>query len=130
MHGSPDAHTQRYDRQLRLWASTGQASLETASVLLIGCTPEGCATLKNLVLPGLGSFTILDPRKVTPADKGSNFFISADAHEYQDYRAESAVTLLKELNPSTQGEARFEVCCLLFSLEVDGMVQLAGWLAG
>ncbi len=105
----PDAHTQRYDRQLRLWASSGQASLESGSVLLIGCTPTGCAILKNLVLPGLGNFTILDPRRVTAADQGANFFLDPSPDKVGSaYRAEEAVRLLGELNPSVKGQAKVE----------------------
>jgi hypothetical protein len=36
----------------RLWASSGQKSLEEANVLLVGCDAAGCQALKNLVLPG------------------------------------------------------------------------------
>ena len=45
----------RYDRQLRLWAASGQAALEESHVLLINSGPGvvGVETLKNLVLPGL-----------------------------------------------------------------------------
>ena len=78
-------------------------------MLLIGCTPTGTAALKNLILPGIGSFTILDPRKVTAADKGANFFIDPDAENGKSWRAEEAVKLLSELNPSAKGYARHEV---------------------
>ena len=45
----------RYDRQLRLWAASGQAALEESHILLINSGPGvvGVETLKNLVLPGL-----------------------------------------------------------------------------
>lgn len=49
----PDAKARRYDRQLRLWASAGQRSLENARVLLVGADAVGCQALKNLVLPGM-----------------------------------------------------------------------------
>ena len=54
----------RYDRQLRLWGDHGQKSLEHASVCLVNATATGTEILKSLVLPGVGSFTILDPNKV------------------------------------------------------------------
>jgi molybdopterin/thiamine biosynthesis adenylyltransferase len=38
--------------QDRLWASSGQRSLEQANVLLVGCDATGSQALKNLVLPG------------------------------------------------------------------------------
>ena len=50
----PSDKERKYDRQLRLWAASGQAALESANVLLVnsGCGTVGVETLKNLVLPG------------------------------------------------------------------------------
>jgi len=50
----PSAKEKKYDRQLRLWAASGQAALEEAHLLLINTGPGviGVETLKNLVLPG------------------------------------------------------------------------------
>ena len=64
----------RYDRQLRLWGDHGQNSLEHASVCLVNATATGTEILKSLVLPGVGSFTILDPHKVGFQD--NNFCIN------------------------------------------------------
>ncbi|RUS25949.1 hypothetical protein BC938DRAFT_471428 [Jimgerdemannia flammicorona] len=47
-----DLKTQKYDRQLRLWAANGQAALEGAKVCLINGTATGTEILKNLILPG------------------------------------------------------------------------------
>ena len=55
----------RYDRQLRLWGDHGQSALERASICLVNATATGTEILKSLVLPGLGSFTILDPALVS-----------------------------------------------------------------
>lgn len=56
-HGNPglSEKERKYDRQLRLWAASGQDALESAHILLInsGCGSVGIETLKNLVLPGL-----------------------------------------------------------------------------
>jgi amyloid beta precursor protein binding protein 1 len=51
---APTAKEKKYDRQLRLWAASGQAALEDAHLLLIngGSGVTGIETLKNLVLPG------------------------------------------------------------------------------
>jgi amyloid beta precursor protein binding protein 1 len=53
LHG-PSEKEKKYDRQLRLWAASGQAALESANILLVnsgaGCV--GVEALKNLVLPG------------------------------------------------------------------------------
>lgn len=37
--------------------------------------------MKNLVLPGIGAFELVDARTVDAADVGNNFFVSADAIE-------------------------------------------------
>lgn len=51
---APTAKEKKYDRQLRLWAASGQAALESANILLVnsGAGTVGVETLKNLVLPG------------------------------------------------------------------------------
>uniref|UniRef100_A0A673YBT5 NEDD8-activating enzyme E1 regulatory subunit n=1 Tax=Salmo trutta TaxID=8032 RepID=A0A673YBT5_SALTR len=67
---------QKYDRQLRLWGDHGQEELENAHVCLINSTASGTEILKNLVLPGIGSFTIVDGHKVSGEDVGNNFFLS------------------------------------------------------
>lgn len=106
-HERPDAHTQRYDRQLRLWASSGQKSLESAHVLCIGGSYLSACVLKNLVLPGIGAFTILDGQNVTDFDVGNNFFIEPDSKGKS--RAEKEIKTLCELNPSVKGYAIHEV---------------------
>lgn len=42
----------KYDRQLRLWGSSGQKALMEANILLVNAGATGTETLKNLVLPG------------------------------------------------------------------------------
>src|SRR5262245_25584127 len=50
----PSEKERKYDRQLRLWAASGQSALESAHILLLnsGSGVVGIETLKNLVLPG------------------------------------------------------------------------------
>lgn len=50
----PSDKEKKYDRQLRLWAASGQSALENCSLLLLNSGPGtvGVETLKNLVLPG------------------------------------------------------------------------------
>lgn len=54
LHG-PSEKERKYDRQLRLWAASGQAALESANLLLVnsGAGVVGVEALKNLVLPGI-----------------------------------------------------------------------------
>lgn len=103
LQARPDAHSQRYDRQLRLWASSGQTSLEAARIGVLGATYLGASVLKNLVLPGIGSFDLVDGRVVDEADLGSNFFVKADAKGKS--RAQEVTETLCELNPDVSGSA-------------------------
>ncbi|KZT00338.1 uncharacterized protein LAESUDRAFT_709013 [Laetiporus sulphureus 93-53] len=101
---APDAKTRRYDRQLRLWAASGQSALESARILVLSSSATATAVLKNLVLPGIGHFVILDDATTSPADAGNNFFLAGPASIGKP-RAQEAVPLLRELNDSVQGEA-------------------------
>lgn len=105
----PTAKERKYDRQLRLWGATGQIALEQSHVLLInsGTGVTGIETLKNLVLPGVGEFTIQDSVIVTDADLGVNFFLEDES--LGKFRADETVRLLQELNPDVQGHAITEV---------------------
>lgn len=100
----PDAKTQRYDRQLRLWAASGQAALESAHVLVISGSALATSTLKNLVLPGVGAFTILDDAKVTGEDLGNNFFLQPGETKVGDLRGEQAAKYLSELNEGVKAQ--------------------------
>lgn len=94
----------RYDRQLRLWGEHGQEALENARICVLYATATGTETAKNLVLPGVGEITLVDPQVVTKADLGKNFFVDGDSVGKQ--RAEVCATLLRELNELIQVRAR------------------------
>jgi amyloid beta precursor protein binding protein 1 len=57
----------------RIWGEHGQSALERARVCVLNCGPTGSEALKNLVLGGIGSFTIVDASKVSPSDLGNNY---------------------------------------------------------
>ncbi|XP_062506517.1 NEDD8-activating enzyme E1 regulatory subunit-like [Corticium candelabrum] len=104
MAGTSDAFSdksKKYDRQLRLWGDHGQTTLEDARVCLLNATATGTETLKNVVLPGCGSFVVVDGEKVTEEDVGSNFFMQKDW--IGKSRAECATALLLELNSDVTG---------------------------
>ncbi|KAL7419270.1 hypothetical protein Q5752_006107 [Cryptotrichosporon argae] len=113
----PDAKTRRYDRQLRLWASAGQRSLESARILLVGHDASGCQTLKNLILPGIAHFAILSDTSTTMADVGSNFFLHPSS--VGKPIAAEEVGYLKELNPAVSGEAHDQSVEQLLESEPD-----------
>lgn len=112
---APTAKEKKYDRQLRLWAATGQRALEESHVLLIipenhsgsSSSVAGVEGLKNLILPSIGEFTILDPSKVSESDLGINFFLEADSLGRS--RADECTRLLEELNPDVHGHSITEV---------------------
>lgn len=123
LHG-PSEKEKKYDRQLRLWAASGQAALESANILLVnsGTGTVGVETLKNLVLPGtthfsgyhdhgmkslisglgIGRFTIVDDHIVDEADLGVNFFL--DESSLGRLRSKCCTQFLQELNPEVQSD--------------------------
>ena len=153
LSGPPDAKTRKYDRQLRfvvfcpslwdylpllfqsdllmwyaslyrLWAATGQVALEGARLLAIGATATSTSILKNLILPGIGHFTILDPSTTTPEDVGNNFFLEVDSIGKQ--RAVEAARLLSELNDSVQNAAEIAVCVRRRDCNCTYMINASG----
>lgn len=95
--------TKQYDRQLRLWGDHGQLALENGHVCLINATAMGTEALKSIVLPGIGSITIIDDKTVNDDDIGSNFFLEHSSNNLN--RGSEALRLLLELNPAVQGHA-------------------------
>jgi len=92
----PNSKTMRYDRQLRLWGDTGQQKLELASVCLFNATAIGCETLKSLVLPGVGTITIVDDKAVTKDDIQTNYFLSPE--DVGKNRGECVAARIGEMN--------------------------------
>lgn len=102
MSDLPSHKVKKYDRQLRLWGDHGQAALEHAKICLIHATSTGTEVLKNLILPGIGSFCIVDSAQVTASDLGSNFFVTAQS--LASSRAEVTTRLLLEMNTDVKGD--------------------------
>jgi NEDD8-activating enzyme E1 regulatory subunit len=75
--------------------------------LVIGATATSTSILKNLVLPGIGHFTILDPNVVTGEDVGNNFFLEVES--IGKNKAAEAARLLSELNSSVESAAEVAV---------------------
>lgn len=96
----PDQMTRRYDRQLRLWNKSGQASLGSSHILLLGVTSTGSEVLKNMILAGIQKFTIIDDS--WDREGSGNFFLNRD-QEDQIKRGEANMRLLQELNPQVEG---------------------------
>ena len=101
--GAQSAKAKRYDRQLRLWGDHGQAALERAQVCVINATATSTEILKNIVLPGVGKFTIIDDQKVSEEDAGNNFFLEKE--NIGEFRGPAAKDMLLELNPDVRGNS-------------------------
>lgn len=98
--GQPDK-SKKYDRQLRIWGAHGQQALESTRICLLNCSPTGSETLKNLVLGGIASFTVVDQAVVEASDLGNNFFL--ESSHLGSSRAQHVTELLKELNEAVNG---------------------------
>ncbi|XP_031391190.1 NEDD8-activating enzyme E1 regulatory subunit AXR1 [Punica granatum] len=92
----------KYDRQLRIWGEQGQAALEKASICLLNCGPTGSETLKNLVLGGVGSITVVDGSKVEVGDLGNNFMV--DESSVGRSKAKCVCSFLQELNDAVKAK--------------------------
>jgi amyloid beta precursor protein binding protein 1 len=75
--------------------------LESGNICLLGASYTGCETLKNLILPGIGSYMIVDDQIVSESDAGSNFFLTMQ--DIGSNRAEKCSQYLNELNADVTG---------------------------
>jgi amyloid beta precursor protein binding protein 1 len=71
-------------------------------VIVLGTTAAATETLKNLVLPGIGHFTIVDDHIVSERDLGQNFFV--DSSSIGKPQCEVVSQFLLEMNPDVKGE--------------------------
>ncbi|KAG4305397.1 hypothetical protein PORY_000953 [Pneumocystis oryctolagi] len=92
----------KYDRQIRLWKTHGQLSLEKSRVCLLEGTAIGAEILKNLILPGIGSYLIVDNSFVTETDVKTSFFLNIDS--LNKAKAPQMCKLLQQLNNDVKGE--------------------------
>lgn len=93
--------SKKYDRQLRLWGDQGQSRIERARVCVVNANVLGTEVLKSLVLPGIGSFTLVDSAKVNHEDS-CNFFVTKNS--LGESRSKVCTKLLTELNPDVRGD--------------------------
>lgn len=72
-----------------------------AKICVLGSSPCATETLKNLVLPGIGQFTVVDSAVTEASDLGNNWFLEeSDAGKP---RAEAVCRHLVEMNSDAQG---------------------------
>ncbi|KAF3678333.1 NEDD8-activating enzyme E1 regulatory subunit [Capsicum annuum] len=87
---------------MMIWGEQGQAALEKASICLLNCGSTGSETLKNLVLGGVGSITVVDGSKVEVGDLGNNFMV--DESSVGQSKAECVCAFLQELNDAVKAK--------------------------
>ncbi|KAG6404804.1 hypothetical protein SASPL_132380 [Salvia splendens] len=92
----------KYDRQLRIWGEQGQEALEKSSICLLNCGPTGSETLKNLVLGGVGSITVVDGSKIELGDLGNNYMV--DESSVGQSKAKTVCAFLQELNDAVKAK--------------------------
>ncbi|RVW97426.1 NEDD8-activating enzyme E1 regulatory subunit AXR1 [Vitis vinifera] len=93
---------QFFNLNSRIWGEQGQEALEKASICLLNCGPTGSETLKNLVLGGIGSITVIDGSKVELGDLGNNFMV--DESSIGQSKAKCVCASLQELNDAVKAK--------------------------
>jgi len=90
----------KYDNEFsRLLAALGKEALkklQASKILLCGLGGLGIEIAKNIILMGVASLTIHDPRPTSISDLSSQFYLSEEC--VGKNRAESCVAKLRELN--------------------------------
>ena len=85
-----------YSRQLYVMGHAAQRRMMESNVLLVGLKGLGVEIAKNIILAGVKSVTLYDPRATEIADLSSHFYLSkADVGKP---RAECCLQQLAELN--------------------------------
>jgi len=74
----------------------------------LGSSVDVCEALKNLVLPGIGYFDIVDNTVVTERDLGKNFFITSP-NDVGKNRGEIVAKNLALLNPTCIGNSYYSI---------------------
>jgi ubiquitin-activating enzyme E1 len=86
-----------YSRQLYVMGKSAMLRMAESDVLVIGLSGLGAEAAKNLVLAGVRSVVVHDPKPVKLADLSSHWCLNE--HSLGKSRAEESVSRLMELNP-------------------------------
>ncbi|XP_052869273.1 SUMO-activating enzyme subunit 1 [Anopheles cruzii] len=92
-----------YDRQIRLWGLDSQKRLRGARILIAGLNGLAAEIVKNIVLTGVKSVTLLDDALVTPTEFCSQFL--APPTSVGSNRAEASLARAQNLNPMVELKA-------------------------
>lgn len=98
---------ERYDRQIRLWGAEAQNNLRKSNILMVGVGGTGSEIIKNVVLSGINSMTLVDPIKIKDCEQSA---LDAQMIIYHDTKvsnpdktlAEASIARCEELNPNVK----------------------------
>ncbi|CAG5125849.1 unnamed protein product [Candidula unifasciata] len=88
-----------YSRQRYVLGDSAMRRMANSNVLIYGMGGLGIEIAKNVVLAGVKSLTVQDPRTSSVQDLGTNFFIRESDVVASKNRAEACSPHLAELNP-------------------------------
>ena len=91
------AEAKLYDRQIRLWGMQAQGRIRNSRILVCGMTGLTNEVLKNIVLAGVGSVTLVDDALVTERDLGAQFLLAET--DMGTPKTASVAKRLRILNP-------------------------------
>jgi len=102
-----DQEAERIDRQTAAFGGETISRLKDLTVLMVGCQGVGVETAKNLILSNIGGCLVWDPRRCTPAHRGTNCYVTdADvAGGTTTTLAQASIAELKTLNPFCRVDA-------------------------
>ncbi|PWN49689.1 hypothetical protein IE53DRAFT_317189, partial [Violaceomyces palustris] len=87
-----------YDRQIRLWGLEAQNKLRTSHVLIHSLTGVNTEVIKNIVLSGIGTLSIVDDELIQPEDLGAGFFFRED-EVGSERLSQGPISRIQSLNP-------------------------------
>lgn len=91
---------EQYDRQIRLWGIESQLALRLTSILFVGMNGLVAETVKNIMLTGVKSITLLDDKLVNEEDFCSQYFLPRDS--LGQSRVKSSLKRARKLNPTVK----------------------------
>ncbi|PKI82809.1 E1 ubiquitin-activating enzyme [Malassezia vespertilionis] len=129
MAGVTEDEAALYDRQIRLWGLEAQNKMRSAHVVVVCFSGVATEVIKNIVLSGIGSLTIVDSELVRPDDLGAGFFFR-DTDISRKRIAEAPLARVQALNPLVKvrgaehsAVASSDACKML---QADVLVACAG----
>ncbi|XP_067942335.1 SUMO-activating enzyme subunit 1-like [Watersipora subatra] len=124
-----------YDRQIRLWGLDAQKRMRASNILVISANGLTGEVMKNIVLAGINSLTLLDSTLVSEEHLSAMFLVNS-SHIGQNL-AEASLDAIRQLNPLVNVSAdvsnamekpveyfkRFDIVCMS-STNLDDITRI------